>query len=82
MLANIISHSKQNDTTTTLKFGERTLAKNVVLDIEDITDGDIINDTTLHQTLARVKTPFLLGASYRWKSVFHVYTSNRPCPNL
>lgn len=64
MLANIISHSKQNDTTTTLKFGERTLAKNVVLDIEDITDGDIINDTTLHQTLARVKTPFLLGFPY------------------
>lgn len=61
MLANIISHSKKNDTTTTVEFGKKTLTENVVLDIEDITNGDIINDTSLFHTLSMLKTPFLLG---------------------
>lgn len=61
MLANIISHSKKNDTITTLEFGKKTLTENVVLDIEDITNGDIINDVSLFNTLSRLKTPFLLG---------------------
>lgn len=64
MLANIVSHSKQNDTTTTIKFGSNTLRENVVLTIEDIVDGTILSDLTLSQTLANLKTKFVLGFPY------------------
>ena len=61
MLANIISHNRKHDSTTTLKFGEETLEKNVQLDLVDIEDATLLSDVTVYDYISKIKTPFLMG---------------------
>lgn len=61
MLANIISHNRKHDSTTTLKFGDETLDKNVQLDLVDVEDATLLSDVTVYDYISKIKTPFLLG---------------------
>ena len=61
MLANIISHNRKHDSTTTLKFGDETLEKNVQLDLVDIEDATLLSDVTVYDYISKIKTPFLMG---------------------
>ena len=61
MLANIISHNREHDSTTTLKFGDNTLAENVQLDLVDIEDATLLSDVSVYDYISKIKTPFLMG---------------------
>ena len=61
MLANIVSHNRKHDSTTTLKFGENTLTQNVQLDLVDTEDATLLSDVTVYDYISRIRTPFLMG---------------------
>ena len=61
MLANIVSHNRKHDSTTTLKFGESTLTQNVQLDLVDTEDATLLSDVTVYDYISRIRTPFLMG---------------------
>ena len=60
-LPNIVTHNRRYDTTTTLKFGDKTLTKDVRLEIKDEEDGYILSDANIYDYLSNMKTPYLLG---------------------
>lgn len=60
-LPNIVTHNRRYDSTTTLKFGDKTLEKDVRLEIKDEEDGYILSDQNIYDYLSNMKTPYLLG---------------------
>lgn len=60
-IANIISHSREHDTTTTLKIGKETLTHDVTIDLSGEVDTTMLSTSSLYEHLSKVRTPFLLG---------------------
>lgn len=61
MLRNIISHNREHDSFTTVKFGDNKLIKDIILDLVDEQDGTLLNVETLYDYISQLETPYLLG---------------------